>query len=393
LTDNFTGKYGLSGQVNPIFAATGENVPEDQIEKGQAGASRANIGKVGGTAIVAYEETKGSEGLDSGKLIRYHAFPYASPPTEPAGQAGCILSNPLKNARRVRFLTQSPTDAGEGGINIGIFWKEGIDDKGGPSDIIIRRGMGGLQPANMVPAVDPACATSVYEEAIALANAPGENLSSQAATATDANLSDDSEVNDRENALAHRGVLRGSKMWVGFSYTPDLQQLWAQLDNYDFWLRSFDADTGAWDSPRNISNIDDNKINVREPRIIGTPKSSDACASDPTFCQDPNVVYIAWGTQVNEVGPFDAGGDDLGIFITVTMDGGATFEEPSRLLSEMGFVFEDDENAFESQIVTRPDGTRIYGVWGNRHLDSGELHTEFISADLLVEEGGNACGE
>lgn len=80
LTDNWEGLYGLSGQVNPIFDGTGNNVDPDTIEKGRAGAARPNIGIVGSTAIVAYEETKGSEGLDEGKFIRYHAFPFNTPP-------------------------------------------------------------------------------------------------------------------------------------------------------------------------------------------------------------------------------------------------------------------------------------------------------------------------
>ena len=393
LSDNFEDKYGVSGQVNPIFAGTGENVPEDEVEKGRAGAARPNIGKVGKTAIVAYEETKGSEGLDEGKVIRYHAFDYNAPPADAAGRAGCVLSDPTKNARRVRFLTQSPTDAGEGGIHIGIFWKEGVEDKGGPSDIIIRRGIDGLQAANMVPAVDPACATSDYAEVLALGSEAGENLSSQTPTATLANLGDDSEVNDRENALAHRGVLRGRDMWVGYTYSEDLQALWAQLNNYDFWIRRYNVDDGAWTLPMNVSNVEDKAINVREPRMFAPPKGTSACSMDPAFCQDTDVVYVAFGTQVNEVGPFDNGGDDLGLFITVSMDRGENFEEPTRLSTAMGSAFDDDENAYESQIVTRPDGTRFYAVWANKHLDTGDVHGEFVSGDLTSTEGldTNSC--
>lgn len=70
--------------------------------------------------------------------------------------------------------------------------------------------MGGLQPSNMVPAVDTAnCVTSDYATAIGLTSAKGDNISSKAPTATAANLTDDTELNYTENALAHRGVLRG----------------------------------------------------------------------------------------------------------------------------------------------------------------------------------------
>jgi hypothetical protein len=377
LTDNWQGLYGLSGSVNPIFGGDGLNVDPDLIEKGQAGASRANIGMVGSTAIVAYEETKGSEGLDEGKFVRYHAFPFASLPATPEGKAGCVISNPQKNARRVRFLTQSAADAGPGGIQIAIFWKEGIYDKGGPSDIVVRRGMGGLQASSMVPSVDAACATSDYTTAIGLSSLPGENISSRASSLTvaDNGLADDTEANFTENALAHRGVLRGGDLWIGYSYTPDLVKLWAQISNYNFWLRkyTFAGGAGSWDLPRNVTNITDPRINVREPRIFGTPKSNttacptglpaDPSTIDATQCQNTNVIYLAWGTQEN-VSPFvPEGGADLGIYITASIDGAQSFFTPIRYSVAAGRLFEDDESAFESQVVTRPDGGRFYGVW------------------------------
>ncbi|MCA9656983.1 MAG: hypothetical protein KC486_01450 [Myxococcales bacterium] len=392
LTDNFQGKFGIAGQVNPIFDADGVNVPEDMVEKGQAGASRPNIGKVGKTVIVAYEETKGSEGLDEGKFIRYHTFDYNAPPSDPEGQAGCVISDPARNARRVRFVHQSAADAGPGGIQLGIFWKEGVADHGGPSDIVVRRGIDGLAAANMVPAVDPGCATSVYEEAIALTSERAENLSSMSTTATLDNLNDDTEANDEENALAHRGVLRGRDLWVGYTYSEDLVALWAQLNNYDFFIRRYNVDDGAWTLPLNVSNIEDTGINVREPRLFATPKGTDACANDPAFCQNTDVVYVAYGTQVNESSPFDEGPDDLGIYITVSDDRGETFGEPQRLSTAMGIYFADDENAYESQLVTRPDGQRFYGVWANNHLDTGDNHVEYISGDLFTVEGeGVTC--
>jgi hypothetical protein len=390
ISDNWEGLTGLSGQTNPIFDRDGANVEPDLVEKGKAGAARANIGMVGKTVLVAYEETKGSEGLATGKFIRYHSFPASAPPSEPASQAGCIISDPLKNARRVRFLSQGETEAGAADIRLAVFWKEGIDDQGGPSDIVVRRGIGGLQPANMVPAVDPACATSDFAGAIALQSARGENLSSNSVSTAGDNLGDDTELNDRENALAHRGVLRGDQLWIGYNYTPDLVQLWAQLDNYNFWLRKYDAAAGTWLPPENVTHIEDKGINVREPRIIGTPKSSDACMTDPTQCQDPDVVYLAWGTQVNRVGPFDDPAADLGIYITASTDAGETFGEPTRLSLVKGVLYEDEEFAFESQINTRPDGTRFYAVWNKGNAETGMTAAEYVSGDLTIVEG-NTC--
>lgn len=382
LTDNTTGT-GINGSVNYIYDGAGVNVPEGSIEKGQAAAARPNIVMVGTTTIIAYEEKKGSTGLDEGKFIRYHAFPFNAPPATVAGKAGCIISDPSKNARRVRMLTQSPADAGAGGIHIAIFWKEGIYDKGGPSDIVIRRGMGGLQPANMVPAVDAACATSDYATAIALTSARAENISSKTPTATTANLADDTELNYTENALAHRGVLRGRDLWIGYNYTSDLVKLWAQIDNYNFWIRAFNADTGTWKNPQNVTNIADKRMNVREPRIFGTPKGNDTlCPTDPTFCQNPNVVYLAWGTQVN-ASPFDpAGAQDLGEYVTVSLDSAATFAKPVKLSVVQGVLWGDDESAYESQNVARPDGLRFYSVWNQKTLATGATVAEYTSGDI-----------
>lgn len=389
LTDNQTG-IGIGGtdEANPVFDGTGANVPKEDIETGQAGAARPNIGMVGSTAIIAYEETKGSEGLDEGKFIRYHAFPFSTPGTD---NAGCIISDPLKNGRRVRFLTQSTDFA----MPLAIFWKEGIYDKGGPSDIVVRRGMGGVASTNMVPAVDPACATSDYTTAIGLNNTMGENISSRASvvTATDTGLTDGTEVNFTENALAHRGVLRGDDLWIGYSYTEDLVKLWAQLDNYNFWVRKFTV-AGGWDLPRNLTNITDTKINVREPRFFGTPASSstacptgiptDPTTTDATLCQDTNVIFVAWGTQTN-VSPFDpVGGEDLGIWITASNDAGATYATPVKYSTAQGTLFQDEESAFEAQIVARPDGRAFYGMWNQADSTTGLTAAEYASGSWTL---------
>ena len=426
VTDNYVSDgIGGTDESNPVFGGDGLNVPKDTIESGQTGAARPNIGMVGTTTIIAYEETKGSLGLDEGKFIRYHSFAFNKPApiTGDANSndlAGCIISDPLKNGRRVRFLTQGPTEAGPGGMQLAIFWKEGIYDKGGPSDIAVRRGMGGLKPANMVPAVDPACATSDYTTAIALTSARGENISSRASTVTaeDNGLGDDTERNFSENALAHRGVLRGNDLWIGYNYTADLVKLWAQLDNYNFWVRKFtwDGTTGSWGLPVNLSNVTDKTVNVREPRFFGTPQSSptacpsgDPAAADttnPTLCQDRNVIFVAWGTQTN-VSPFDPVGPvDLGLYITVSNDAGATYATPVKLSTVQGpsSIDPDGESAYETQPVTRPDGREFYAVWNQANPTAGTTAAEYTSGtwalvDVPVpppppsddDDGGSGC--
>lgn len=400
LTDNTDG-VGLSGQISHVFSADGTNLDGksagQEVEKGNAGASRPNIGMVGSTTVLAWEETKGSEGLDSGKFVRYLSFPYNTPPK---AEPGCVISNPLKNARRVRFLTQEGSVASPGGVNMAIFWKEGMFDQGGPSDIVVRRGMGGLASTNMVPAVDTNCSTSVYASAIGLSNALPENISSRAPnlSATDNGLGDGTEANGVENALAHRGVLRGDELWIGYNYTNDLVKMWAQLDNYNFWVRKYTFDpatsTGSWALPYNITNVTDRRINVREPRFFGTPPSNptacptgnpaDATTTDPTLCQAKNMIFVAYGSQTN-VSPFDPNGpEDLGIYLTASRDSGLSFSPSVEYSTERGSLFDDEDYAFEAQLVARPDGKRVYGTFNTENATGSAA--AYRSADIAEVE-------
>lgn len=112
---------------------------------------------------------------------------------------------------------------------------------------------------------------------------------------------------------------------------------------------------------------------MREPRLFGTPKGSAAsCPSgrpdhptttDPTACQNTAVIYVAWGTQENLAPDVPGGGANLGIFITASIDAARNFYPPVPYSVAAGRLFDDDESAYESQVVTRPDGGRFYGVW------------------------------
>ncbi len=213
-----------------------------------------------------------------------------------------------------------------------------------------------------------------------MTSACSENVSSQTLIATTANLTDDTELNVAENALAHRGVLRGRDLWIGYSYTSNLANLPAQLDNYNFWIRKFNVDTGIWNNPQNVTNIADKAINVREPRLFGTPKSNDTlCPTDPTFCQNIEVIYVAWGTQTHVAVP-----QDLGEYVTVSLNSAITFATPVKLSVVLGVYWGDEESAYESQNVTRPDGTRFYSVWNQKNLTTGDTKAEYTSGDIAV---------
>jgi hypothetical protein len=218
-------------------------------------------------------------------------------------------------------------------------------------------------------------------------------------------------LNYTENALAHRGVLRGDDLWIGYNYVGNLYNLNALIDNYNFWIRkfTFDGSTssmgGSWDKPKNVTNVTDKGINVREPRIFGTPASNinpgfcDGTATqDATFCQNRKVVYLMWGTQENSYPSDPEGGDDLGVFGTASFDGGATYATPVRISEEMGSMFDDDDSAFETQPQTRPDGTKFYAVFNTANVDgtsdaryvSGSSVMTLPNIELLLDSDDNA---
>ena len=351
LTDNQT-TGTATGNHDDIKDAAGVIVADNNIDGGLTGSSRANVALVGTTAIVAYEETKNSDGLDEGKYVRYHSFTYNAGGTD---NAGCIISNPVENARRVRFVTQMPPGGAGSNTTMGIFWKEGNYDQGGPSDIMIRRGVTDFTTANMIPAVDATCETSDYATATALVNAPAVNLSSETHTATAANLTDTSEANNIENALAHRALLRGDDLYVGYSYTPDWGlTTYTTLGNYNFWLRKYDGTTDTWTNPVNLTNISDTTINAREPRLVGTPSGAG---------QNASAFIVAWGTQTN-VPEHLGGAEDLEIYYTRTFDKGVTFEPVVTVANPTS------DARFESQLRPSQDAETLYAAW-NQESASG----------------------
>jgi hypothetical protein len=364
LTNNFDGTYGVPGSTNPVRDGAGAVVNPDTIEKGGVGASRPNLAVVKGQALVAYEETKRSIDVDEGKYVRYHSFPQTSPPTL---DPGCILSTPTKNARRVRFVTQGTP--GPSGMTMAIFWKEGEATQGGPSDIVGRIGFTDFTAANMVPPVDTLnCEENDYDTIIAnLNNTMGYNISTESPTATTANLADDTELNWIENSIGHRGLIRGDDLYIGYEYTADLaQQTYTNTDNYNFWIRHYNAATATWDNPVKVTDITDTGVDVREPRLVGTPGNGPNCpggvpvdAGNPAHteqCQDKKTFYVAWGTRTNVSAWDPTGPEDLTIYMTRTTDKGATYEPVVQVPTVA-------TGASESQLRPTPDGNKVFIVW------------------------------
>lgn len=324
-------------------------------------ATRPNISlaKEGSThlAIVAYEESKStSKGSPPsiGKTVQYHAFPYDTPVVNGAceclihGDGGTTLSAVDENARRVRFVTQEPNGVDPA---VFVFWRQGVENEGGAADVVGR--------------------VSKSLEPSAVVTAPALNLSSNTPIATDANLNDATTLNPIDDARAHRAILRGSFVAVGYSYTRDLPLAETTvLENYDFWVRrSFDGGN-AWTSAFNLSHLDKSE-NVLEPRLV-----SPAASTSP----DPTLV-VAYSTETNvndQLGEVPVIGDieilrsrDLGASWTTAMDLAAS-PDPER----------------ESQIVVGPNGAQIFAVWMKGGATDEAMFAEltnrwFTPGDLL----------
>lgn len=315
-------------------------------------ATRPNISlvKVGAafTAILAYEESKGSEegSASIGKKVQYHAFPYQAPIVNGAcecmvhGDAGATLSPLDENSRRVRFVAQSPNGVDPA---IFVFWRQGIENEGGPGDIVGRIAL----------TLDPP----------AVAAATSRNFSSSTPTATDANLSDATSAVPQEDARAHRAILRGSFLALGFSYTRDLELAeTTTTENYDFWLRRSHDGGVTWSAAANLSQLPKTE-NVLEPRLVAPAAS---------IGPDPSLV-VAFGTETNvndALGELPVPGD---VEILRSRDLGATWSDAMTMAGGA-----DPER--ESQLVVGEDAARIWAVW----MASGATE-EMMYAELTNE--------
>ena len=348
--------------------------PPGLYDRGQVGASRANIGQVAGNVVVAYEETKGLGGFDDGKYIRYQVFPWNTPPV--GGADGCIISIPAENARRVRFLTQESGDT-----RLVFIYKQGDFTQGGPSDIFLRRATGGvLTPDSLQPPIDVAdCTDSVNSGDDVLVNLadqpPAINFSGSAAlkggtgTAPDAT----SGANSIENALAHRGIMRGSTIIIGYSYTPDLFRFTYlnDTDPYNFFIRRSTDGGATWSEALNLTPeiTGPSRLSVREPRIVPTPGT--VASGLPEDVQNPNVITFAYGTVTNVREPIETPAD-VDIYMMVSLDNGLTWTRAQAItVGDVENGFPDEAEDFETQIKVRPDGLEGHVVWSTAVPSAG----------------------
>ncbi len=388
--------------TQPLEGRDVETHPPGDYDRGRVGASRPNIGQIDDTVIIAYEETKGTEGWDEGKYVRYHAFRFDAPPV--GGEHGCVISDPWENARRVRFLVQS---AATNEVPLLFIYKQGNFTQGGESDIMLRRAVGGFMPENLQPAVDVEnCRVSIMDDidpmySIRLEeHGPAMNFSGSRDIGGVPGTgvmgeSIDTGANMLENALAHRGMMRGDLVLIGFSYVPDLARFQI-LDTeapYNFMVRRSTDGGATWTNALNLTPLvtADSGYTVKEPRIVPTPGSGPRCATDPSDCQDPNVIYLAYGMQDNVLEYQEAG--DFDIYMMASFDAGTSFSAPKAITAGDALYGEtDDFEDFETQIKLRPDGRASFTVWSGN--DGEAKHAMFRSGLVrgdtreLVTSGG-----
>ncbi len=367
-------------EAGNAFPASVQVSDNDSTESGAAGASRANLAISGGTAVLAYEETKGDG--TSGKRVVYHSFGYATPSTH---SAGTPVSDPTQNARRVRFMLQGNEaldtagdkdgDAADGdtqGVHVALLWRETASlEPAAPSDIVMRRGIKNT-------ALRPGSTGFLAEDVMA---------------DTPVNLTDTGAT---DNALAHRGTLRGDFVSIAYDHTPDAVAANPEKTNpptgtYNLFIKRSTDGGATWSAARNMSHVTDPAVRVVEPRQVGTPgtlKLPDGvtATTDPSDVQNRNVIYVGWGTETNEVET-----KPLDIYLTRTTDLGLNYERVQRLA-------EGSTEQSETQLRTQPDGKTLGALWMQKDAVAGttdvvyrngsENLTAFADPDLSLTAAG-----
>lgn len=397
---------------NKVFATGAWSVPQFVTNNAPdgAGASRPNMflakhpespGKA--WTLLAYEERKGLDYL-AGKYVIYHLFAYDNPASGPVpAGVGVIISDPLENGRRVRFVAKGSPGSIDG-TRMVMLWKQGVDDQGGPSDIMARIGSVpdgwspaeptttnfGWRPVDLTPAI-----VGSGDPQEALNNSSPLNLSSE-------NLDDKSTLNPIDDARAHRAIIVGDFIAVGYTYTPD--QAIARFtveENYDFYVKRSKDGGKSWDSARNLSNLPKDR-NVKEPRLVGTPgsvsktcPSGDPAAADTTNihdCQNKSVFYVAWGTELNQRESISEGSIDLDLYISRSVDYGNTYEVPVTIAIGGVDLDNDESSNGESQVRVTPNGWYSYTTWMQTTDEGKEL--SFVSGSwrtISTDSGGGFC--
>ena len=249
-------------------------------------------------------------------------------------------------------------DAADGdtqGVHVALLWRETASlEPAAPSDIVMRRGIKNT-------ALRPGSTGFLAEDVMA---------------DTPVNLTDTGAT---DNALAHRGTLRGDFVSIAYDHTPDAVAANPEKTNpptgtYNLFIKRSTDGGATWGAARNMSHVTDPAVRVVEPRQVGTPgtlKLPDGvtATTDPSDVQNRNVIYVGWGTETNEVES-----KPLDIYLTRTTDLGLSYDRVQLLA-------EGPTEQSETQLRTQPDGKTLGALWMQR---DATLNT----TDVVYRNGG-----
>ncbi len=308
-------------------------------------------------AVLAYEETKkakttGETGGTAdtadeggGKAVHFHSFPFLTPDVN---SDGTILSDTAMNARRVFMATQDSSSAGNGGVTIALIYRQSATPGcAAPADIMLSRDHG-FNPGAFDPPIDV------------------------------------SNMIAGDNSKSHRVLLRGNFIAVGYNYTTDKVAADAFQANYNFYVRTSSDGGASWNAPANVSGLSNPMITAFEPRLVGTPGAIVGSPDPRDSVQNTRVFYVAYETLTN-----DTSYTPIGVSITSTRNGGASYESRQTLVSG---------DAAESQLRSSPDGSRLDAVWVITRADGSTdayytqgTTVEVYSAPTGVSSGSSGC--
>ncbi|MDW7771974.1 MAG: choice-of-anchor O protein [Desulfobulbaceae bacterium] len=239
------------------------------------------------------------------------------------------------------------------------------------------------------------------------------------------NISDESFANPYSDAKGHRGFIRGDKLVIAYSFTPN----WGRLggDHLDFYVRrSFDGGRtfttdpngpeetvhtviekdpvtkeyvqkqyrygrGDFEPARNVSLLKGNRFTVTDPRLV--PPMGEGSTVNKTYPEDdtynPDVYYMAFGTAEVIHGIADPRTTDTvkaDIFYSRTTDAGSNWlmvpwvinpdsasPEAGETVYRFPWLAQGTPHQGHAQMRMHPSGTRFYTIW-HQFTDGDEAH-------------------
>ena len=351
-----------------------DNFDYETAEATGGGSSRPIMAMAGSPAfaMIVYEETKSTDGIDVGKYVRFHQFPFNAPQES---AAGVIVSTAGENGRRARIVAAT-TPGKTHGTRMLLMWRQGEGIQGAPADFMMRIGSvpegtdltsvpgAGFRVEDLWPPVDPNDP---------LNNDPGLNLSG-------AELDDPTSVDPLANAKAHRAVLAGDFIYAAYLQDPNVKS-GSQL--FKFYLRWSKDGGSTWSVPTEASEGIPDSTNIIEPRLVRTPGSQDS--GKPEDVRNPDVFLVAWGTEIMSEEVYDPIRD--AVFVTRTVDRGRSFERIQAMEKSRTGPGQTDE---QIQLRVTPHGQNVYAVWIRQEADqSNVIFNSAVgitpTSDLFVE--------